>query len=91
MGLTAPERKGTKVSGISDVSKLDCILQDVENELQMVGFALLQTLQTVRTVKGEDSSTNEFALDEDGVSVIYGTESAIRNMCERIHKTLQEF
>ena len=90
MGLKAPKRKGTKMSNISDVSKLDCVLSDVENELQLVGFALLQTLQTVRTVKGEDGSTNEFAIDDDGISVIYGAEAVIHSLCERIHMTLRE-
>ena len=76
---------------MSDFDKLSCLLSDVESELWLVSFALLQVLQSLRFASGEVGKPDaEYLLDYEGVSVFYGAESATRSLCDRISKALAE-
>ena len=79
------------MSKTTDVNKLGCLLSDAECELRLLSFALLQALQSVRFVDGEAGDSDaEYALDSEGISVVYGAEAATRNLCDRISKVLAE-
>lgn len=69
--------------------ELETLLQDAENELELVRFAMVQALQFPTVVEGEPCTpAATYAIEGEYLNVLAGCENVIWNLCDRIHEAL---
>lgn len=64
----------------------DVVLSDAENELCLVRFGMVQALQCATLIEGKvGTPTAVYKMEGEYLDVLYGCESTIWNLCDRIH------
>lgn len=71
---------------------LDVMLQETENQLRLVRFAMMQTLGNAQMCEGvADTTSAAYKLDGESVGVLNGCGDVLWSLCDRIHETLSVY
>lgn len=72
-------------------TELDTLLQEAENQLELVRFGMVQALQCATLIEGEIGTPSAvYKLEGEYLNVLYGCESTVWNLCDRIHEVLAD-